>query len=538
MTRRLFAGGPILTMAAAGRVEALAVDGERIVHAGTLEDCRSLLGAGRLEVDLGGRTLLPGFVDAHAHPLMLGQTSGWLDAGPGAASSIDALVALLEGHARTLPAGAPLYAYGYDHRRLAEGRHPAARDLDRAATDRDVYLMNASGHGGVVNSHALASHRIDASTPDVPGGEIGRDADGAPDGLLMDAACDLLTGPDGVKLGNHGPNFHLPSSTRDTAADLDRASDAFLRAGITTVLDAQVSRREMEAWITARDAGRLRLRVNALVISSLLDEVLGLGLVGRLGDDRLAFTGIKLYADGTLGGWTAYFPEGYPGAPRDHGVLYHEPAEYRELVRRAHAAGLQTGTHAQSPTAIGLVLEAVEEAQRTAPRPDMRHAIEHCGLPTDAQVRRMARLGVVPVTQPQHHRSFGDGVIAAVGRAVGERYTPLGLFARAGLPVVLSSDAPVNPPNPLLAVQAAVERVTVGGTTLGDPTLRVDVGTALRGYTIAGAWAIHREASVGSLEPGKLADMAVLGADPHAVPVERIGAIAVEETWLGGERVV
>lgn len=538
MTRpAVLAGGSILTMADPFRVDAIAIAEGRIVQTGSLDDCRSAAGPDRDEIDLGGRTLVPGFVDAHAHPIALGEAWSWVAVGPDIAPSIAALVDVLAAHARTGPPGAPIRATGYDHRRLADQRHPTSADLDRIATDREVYVENVSGHGGVANSFALSRWGITEATPDVPGGLIGRYPDGGPNGLLMDAACDLMTGPGGVKLGNHGPNFHRPDSAEALDRRLAFAQDVFLRAGITTTVDAQVSRREMETYLTAHAAGRLRFRVNMLVISSLLDDVLDMGLVRPLGDPMLAFAGIKFYADGTLGGWTAYVPEGYGPEPHNHGVLYHDPAELSELVARAHGAGLSTGTHAQSPAAIGIVLDAIEQAQRATPRPDIRHRIEHCGLPTDGQIARMADLGVIPVPQPQHHRSFGDGVIAAFGPEIGNRYEPSGLFAAAGIPVVISSDAPVNPPVPLLAVQAAVERKTVKGTVLGGPELRVDIETALKGYSIGGAYAVHRENLVGSLEPGKLADLAILAADPTAVPVEEIGAIAVEETWLAGRRV-
>jgi predicted amidohydrolase YtcJ len=311
----------------------------------------------------------------------------------------------------------------------------------------------------------------------------------------------------------------------------------FLRAGITTVVDAQVSRREAEAYIATRDAGHLNVRVNMMVISAFLDEALQLGLVGRLGDDWLAFSGIKLYADGALGGLTAYFPEGYAAEPDNHGVLYHEPGEFRALMRRAHRAGLQTGTHAQSPAAIAIVLDAVEAALNDFPRPDLRHAIEHSGLATDDQIARMARAGVVPVSQPQHHLAFGDGVARTVGPELAQGLNPIGHYARAGIPVVLSSDAPVAFPRPLEAVQAAVERRTVSGAVLGGPDFRIDVLTSLRGYTIGGAYRAHQDDRVGSLEPGKLADLAILTADPMSIPVNELSKITVEETWVGGRAI-
>ena len=534
----LFAGGPILTMADPARVEALAISGDRILAVGVLDEVRHAAGRDREERDLGGRALLPAFVDPHTHPLMLGQLRSWPYVGPDVAPSIDTLVGILRAADERLQPGLPLRAYGYDHRHLAENRHPTAADLDRVATDREIYVMNASGHGGVVNSFGLRLHGITVDTPDVLGGEIGRDAEGRPNGFLMDAACDLVAGRDGVQISNHGPNFHVLEPAAALAAQLRVAEDELLAAGITTVVDAQASRREIEAWIAARDAGRLRLRVDMLVISSLLDEVLRLGLHGRLGDDDLAFAGMKLYADGSIGGATAWFPDGYPGDPDNHGVRYHEPAELRSLIGRAHAAGLQTGTHAQSPAAIGLVIDAVRAAGTASPRTDARHCIEHCGLPTDDQIEAMAELGIVPVVQPQHARTFGDGVIRSVGPELGRRYEPCGLFAAAGVPVVLSSDAPVSPPSPLLAVQAAVERRTIHGTELGDATLRIDVETALRGATITAAWATRRESSLGSLEAGKLADLVVLDEDPTQAPVDRIGSIRVQETWRGGEQLV
>ena len=533
----IFSGGPILTMAEPLRVEAITILGDRILRAGSLEDCRAAAGRDREERDLSGRTLMPGFVDAHTHPLMLGQTQTWLDVSPRVAPSIPALIAALHEQAHQLSPGVPLRAFGFDPRVTEELREPLAAELDVAATDREVYIMNVSGHGGSINTFGLATHGITADTPDPRGGRIGRHPDGRPNGLVMDAACDLLTGEAGVKIGNHGPNIHLPETPDVAAHQLSLAMQSFLRAGITTVVDAQVTRRELQTYLAAKEAERLPIRVNMLVISALLEELLRLGLVGRLGDDELAILGIKLYADGSFGACTAYFPEGYASDPHNHGVLYHEPSEFLDLIRRSHAAGLKTATHAQSPTAIGMVIDAVEAAQTERPRADMRHSIEHCGLPTDDEIGRMRRSSIVPVSQPQHHRAFGDGVARTVGPDLAQGLNPLGLYVRAGIPVVLSSDAPVALPRPLESVQAAVDRRTVNGTVLGGPELCVDVLTALRGYTIGAAYAAHREELVGSLEAGKLADFAVLAADPMSVPVEQLDAIDVVETWIGGRQI-
>ncbi len=254
---------------------------------------------------------------------------------------------------------------------------------------------------------------------------------------------------------------------------------------------------------------------------------------GAFGNAHLSFAGFKFYADGTLGGWTAYFPDGYVGDPCRTGQLYHEPADYAALISRAHAVGLQTATHAQSPTALEMVIGAIEAAQDERPDADARHRIEHCGLPTPEQIERMAAAGIVPVNQPQHYYNWGEGVTAAIGTP-GERFNPLGEFVAAGVPVTLSSDAPVAEPKPLEAIQVAVTRVTRLGHRLGDDALRITAAQALAGHTLNGARALGREDELGSLRVGKRADFAVLSADPLAVDPATIAGIRVLETWVDG----
>lgn len=520
----------------APRAEAMLTAAGSILAVGSLADVERAAQAAGLEpvrADFPGATIVPGFIDAHAHPLMYGQLLTWVDVSPAKAASIPEIVELMREGGRRLPAGVPLRGYGYEQRNLAERRHPTKEELDAIATDREVYIMNASGHGGVVNSFTLAKYGITRDTPNPEGGEFFRDADGELTGELSDAACNVLTGLHGVKIGHHGPNFHLGDEPAEHQRQLDIAQREFLSAGVTALGDAQVSKRELSAYLAMADRGDLSVRVSMYFLSHLLDQVIDLGLTGPFGNAFLSVAGIKLYADGTLGGWTAYFPEGYVGDPCRRGQLYHEPAEYAGLVAKAHRAGLQTATHAQSPTAIAMVVDAVEQVLAEHPDPDARHRIEHCGLPAAEEIERMARLGIRPVNQTQHYYNWGEGVEQAIGTP-GERFNPLGEFLEAGVPVTISSDAPVAEPRPLEAIQAAVTRVTRRGHKLGPDSLRISAEAALRGHTLEGAISLGRENELGSLEPGKRADFVVLGADPLTVEADAIASIPVLATWVDG----
>ena len=517
----IITGGPAYPLAkgSLGTVEAVRIDSGRITHVGSLAGARALGDA--QVVDLDGRSILPGFVDAHTHPLMHGQCASWADLT--SAASIDEVVKLLGEHARTEARSiGPIRGFGYDHHRLAEGRHPTAVELDLVADNRTVTAMHVSGHGFSVNSHGLTEAGITATTPTPPGGVIDRDEDGRPLGRIFDAACDLLTGPDGVKLGNHGPNLHLPDDPVDLAIMLDGAQEAFLATGVTTVGDCQVTEREMQAFLAARDAGRLTLRVVMYVLSSHVDS---LEIDSWLGDDRLSVGGVKHYADGALTGGSAYLP---CGCGATHGHLYHGPGKLEDLLVASATAGRQTATHAQGPEAIQLVLDALTRAPL---RPDLRHRIEHCGFPSADQLTEMCRLGVVPVPQPTQVHLYGEGVRHDHPEVADGMY-PSGRIAAAGLPVVLSSDAPVTRPDVMLSCWAAETRLTSAGRVLGDQN-RITRAQSLTGYTKGGAHALRRD-DLGSLAVGNPADLVLLADDPFTVAVDRLPDVAVLETWVDG----
>lgn len=538
----LFRGGTIHPVSSAplGPDGAILISGGRIVDVGDLRAVQERNSMSGVVVhDLDGRAVLPGFVDAHAHPLMLGQMDAWVDVSPSHVRSIDDLVKRLAAAEADLPAGAPLRAFGYEHRNLTEGRHPTRWDLDRITQSREVYVMNASGHGGVVNSYALNVHGLDRTVADPVGGTFERDERGELTGVLWDAACDALTGELGVKIGNHGPNFHMPDSQAALTAQFLAAEDVFLRSGVTTVGDAQASRREVETYLDAMHHTSMQGRYHLYITSALLPHLREIGLSAGFGSDWLSIVGIKLYADGTLGGWTAYFPEGYVADPCRHGQLYHEPGEYAELFAMSAQQGLQVATHAQSPTAIQMVIDATAATAelRVQSTPGRPVRVEHCGLPLPEQVLQMAALEMMPVNQPQHAYNWGAGVVTAVGSELGSRFNPLGEFVAAGLDFALSSDAPVARPRPMEAVMAAATRITKAGEQIGPDALRITVARGIEAHTLGGARAIGRAAQIGSLERGKLADLSIWAADPLAVATDALGDLALDQTWVDGEQV-
>jgi predicted amidohydrolase YtcJ len=531
----IFTGGPIRTMADPNAMddspEALLIDRGRVAGVGTLSEMRRTANPTAELRDLDGRTLFPGFVDAHAHTLLHGSSLDWVDLSD--AKTIDDIVDRLTARAAERPGSTPLRGYGYDQSHLAERRHPTAVELDRVSRDREVQIQHASGHGYVVNSIVLRHARITADTPTPSGGRIGRDADGTPDGAIFDAACDLLTGPDGVKIGNHGPNFHLPMPADEISYLFGLGQQSFLEAGITTICDAQVTELESAAYLSARDEGRLHVRAHMLALSSNLEHLKALGLSSRLGDDRLELLGVKLYADGSVIARTAYLGEhACCGRPSPAGYLYHQPDELAALIRTAHQLGLATATHAQGSEPIGVVLDAIEAARAEIPRPQLTHRIEHCGFPTDPQIAQMRRLGVVPVPQPTQVHLYADSLIDDFGD-FGARLYPYGSFEAHGLPVIISSDAPVTTPAPLRAAWAAITRTTVRGDTAGPSDLQASRAAALLGITRSPARLLGRD-DIGTLAPGARADLALLDGDPVTAEVDQLPQIAVTETWVTG----
>ncbi len=532
-TDRIFRNGRIHTLDARGtRAEAVGVVEGRIRAVGTREAVRAAMPPGVPEIDLGGRTVLPGFIDAHNHFLATGEALGAVDVFYPRVGSIEGLVAAIAAAAARTPAGRWIRAVGLNHAKFPDGRPPTRWDLDRATRDHPVLVQHVSGHWALVNSAALATRSLDERTPDPQGGRLVRDAQGRLTGLCLDAAMGLVQ-PVAVDIGSHGPNFHVEALLDELLVDLDRATRAYLAAGLTTVCDPQVTRRELAVYREARRRGRLGVRTVCMPLSHQLHELRAVGLAGPFGDEWLAVGGMKFYADGTLIGGTAAFSEPDAGCHAPGGLLYWPPDELAAMIREAHAAGWQVGVHAQGDRAIEIALDAIERAMRAAPRAEPRHRIEHAGLPTPTQLDRIAALGIIAVNQPRYLHDSGDEFLRRLGPRA-DRLQPLRDELTRGIAVVLSSDAFVASYRPLDTIAASVSRRTRGGVPIGlDQELTVE--EAVRCHTVEAARAIFMEDHLGSLEPEKLADLVVLDRDPFVTPPDEIPDVPVRMTVVGGE---
>jgi predicted amidohydrolase YtcJ len=313
---------------------------------------------------------------------------------------------------------------------------------------------------------------------------------------------------------------------------LAAAAPRYLVAGLTTIADPQVSRREMGVYRAARAREVPGPRIVTMPLSHQLDELLSIGLAGPFGDDRLRIGAMKFYTDGAITAGTAAFSEGL-GPSRATGTFYHEPAAFRSLIRRAHEAGWQLAVHTMGDRAYDLVLEAFEEAFRARPSEDPRPRIEHGTYPTPDQRRRMAALGVTPVTQPGSIRELGNVWKVQLGDRIHEAM-PLRGWLDLGIRPAISSDAFVQSYRPLDTISAATWRVTPDGTRVGEHH-ELTMEEAVRAHTIDAARAIRLEDRIGSLEPGKLADLAVIDGDLLAAEPARIGELGVRMAILGGE---
>jgi predicted amidohydrolase YtcJ len=471
-------------------------------------------------LDLDGRTVVPGFVDAHIHPIFYGLSLEGVPCLPPRVSSIGDLRREVAERAAAARDGAWVWGQGYDDTRLKEKRHPRREDLDGVSGGRPVVLTRVCGHMCVANSRALELASVNKSTPDPPGGRIERDADGEPTGLLLENAEELVL-------------RHVVHGRGAVGRAIRRVSDDLLQRGITSCCDAWLGytdgQEERDVWIDAIASGAFRPGISFLAHHSVWQEN-----PDRYVGGPLDVIGVKLVADGSVSGCSAGVSEPFHDDDDDKRLFVYEADDLREICKEITHRGLIVAIHAMGDEAISMALDAIEASGS----PNKGHRIEHCSLPTRADVDRMARLRVTPVMQPIFLFAEGEAYRSKLGEGRSRWANPARSMIDAGVSVALGSDAPATtwgePTDVLLAIETSVLRRTWAGNSLGEEQATT-VEEAILGYTLNAAGAAGLGVTRGSIEPGKRADLTVLSEDPLHTPQEDLHRIEITATVLGGE---
>ena len=508
--------------------ESLAIAHGRFIGVGSNGDIEGLIGPSTKILDVGGKTVLPGFIDGHIHVLNSGVRH--VMAADCDVPTLKQVQSGLRERADKTPVGGWVQGFKFDDTKTDrtpsnEGRHLYRDDLDAVTKDLPILVAHRAGHVFYMNTAGLEAAGYNDETPDPPGGKLGRDPDtGRLNGMVFERAIDH------VRFGL------IPVETEETRREGLRTICKMLnRVGLTSVHDARVTAEEFQTYQDGKAAGELSLRVYALMWYPQFPALRDAGIKSGLGDDMLRIGGIKMVADGAIATRTAYLSQPYEGSMCDHGILAMEQDEIEHQVMDMHRAGFQVCIHANGDLTIDMVLSAYEKAQKAHPRSDTRHRIEHCTLVNPELLARMKAMGVVATpfcTYVYHHgekmRYYGEQRL--------EWMFAQRSFIDSGVVSTGATDYPPGPFEPLLGIQSCVTRTDSTGKEWGI-NQRVSIEEALRLYTLNGAYASFEENIKGSIEIGKLADLVVLGSDPTRIDPMGIKDIEVERTIVGGETV-
>lgn len=511
------------------KAQALAVRGDRLGAVGSNEQIRALAGTSTRVVDAGGRTVVPGLIDAHGHMLGLGQSLERLDLRD--ATSPEDVARLVRQEAARRRPGEWILGRGWDQNKWPGKEFPSHAPLSAAAPDNPVYLTRVDGHAGWANRKAMELAGLSAATADPSGGRLIRGAGGEPTGVLIDRAQGLVTS----KLP--------PPTLRQIQEGLARAAQECVRLGLTGVHDAGVSMEIINAYKELIAENKLPLRIYAMIRgpSSTLDEYLKRGPEVDFGGGRLTVRSIKMGIDGALGSRGAALLEPYSDEPGNRGLVLAAPSQLAQVSERALERGFQVNTHAIGDRGNRMVLDVYEAAflgRKEYPR-DHRFRIEHAQVLAPEDIPRLGRLNVIASMQATHATSDMPWAEARLGHERARGAYAWQALLKSGARLANGSDFPVEAVNPLWGFYASLTRQDHAGRPVGGwfADQRLSRDAALRSFTLDAAYAAFEERDKGSLEPGKFADFILLSRDIMTIPPAELLQTEVVRTVVGGQTV-
>ncbi|SFD74295.1 amidohydrolase [Massilia yuzhufengensis] len=506
---------------------ALAFDDKgRITAVGSTAEVAAKVKGAR-QVDMGGRTVLPGLIDAHGHVFGLGQQLTQLDLS--ATGSLADATRAIGAYARANTSHAWIRGRGWNQENWKLGRFPTAAELDAVIADRPVWLERVDGHAGWANSRTLALAGITKSTPDPAGGKIMRDANGDATGVLVDAAQELVT-----KV--------MPAQTESEGRMvLERSLQELARVGLTTVHDAGIGVAEDRLYRDYADKKKLTARVYAMIggTDKDFDQLAKNGPLKDYADGMYALRSVKLYSDGALGSRGAALIKPYSDEPHSHGLLFFKTAQMDAMMTKAMRKGYQVNVHAIGDAGNKQILDIYQKEVAATKSAAQRHRIEHAQVVTAQDIPRFKALNIIPSMQPTHATSDKNMAETRVGAERIKGAYAWRSFLHQGSRIACGSDFPVESPNPFFGLHAAVTRMDAGGQPVAGwyPNEAMSLKEAFRCFTLDAAYAGHQENSLGTLEPGKHADFIVIDRDLFRMPTYDIHKTGVLETWVGGKQV-
>lgn len=489
------------------------------------DDLMPLLSPAGQALDLRGATVLPGFTDGHVHFLEYARKLQRLALD--GLTSLEAVLDVVAKRASQTPPGEWILGGGWDRNLWPDPRFPTRHHLDRIAPDNPIALDSKDLHSVWVNSRVLELAGITRDTPDPEGGEIERDEHGEPTGILKENACTMLRNV-------------LPVLGREETIRALREAIARAHAvGLTGIHNCEKAE-ALALFGILYQRGELTLRVVAHLNKDTADDAIRAGVFTGLGDATLRIGGLKLFADGSLGSRTAYMLQPFEETD-DCGICTMAKEEMREWVLRACDAGISATIHAIGDRANREVLDVLAEARQreNTLRPPLRHRIEHAQLLTEEDIPRFAALDVIASVQPVHATADYEMVDRYWG-ARGRWAYPFRSLLAHGTRLAFGSDCPVERFDPLLGIHAAVTRRRPDGSPGPDgwqPQERLTVEEAVRAFTLGNAYAAGLEGQLGTITPGKLADLVVLSDDIFAIDPMAIPSVRVLGTFFGGRLV-